>query len=61
LWRNRQLIGCGKASSQSSMGCELRKHVVPLLKDIPLELPRLIAAGANLDNKLIRSGKGGHP
>jgi integrase len=37
LWRTRQLIGCGKASSQSSMGCELRKHVVPLLRDIPLE------------------------
>lgn len=37
LWRQRQLIACGKPSSQSSMGCELRKHVVPLLKDIPLE------------------------
>ena len=37
LWRQRQLIACGKPSSQSSMGCELRKHVIPLLKDIPLE------------------------
>jgi len=37
LWRQRQLIACGKPSSQSSMGCELRKHVVPLLKAIPLE------------------------
>jgi hypothetical protein len=37
LWWQRQLIGCGKPSSQSSMGCELRKHVVPLLKDVPLE------------------------
>jgi integrase len=37
LWRQRQLIACGKPSSQSSMGCELRKHVVPLLKDVPLE------------------------
>jgi integrase len=37
LWRKRQLIACGKPSSQSSMGCELRKHVVPLLKNIPLE------------------------
>jgi integrase len=37
LWRQRQLIACGKRSSQSSMGCELRNHVVPLLKDIPLE------------------------
>jgi hypothetical protein len=33
LWRKRQLIACGKPSSQSSMGCELRKHVVPLLKN----------------------------
>ena len=37
LWRQRQLMACGKSSSQSSMGCELRKHVLPLLKDIPLE------------------------
>lgn len=37
LWRQRQLIACGKPSSRSSMGCELRKHVVPLLKDTPLE------------------------
>jgi integrase len=37
LWWQRQLIACGKPSSQSSMGCELRKHVVPLLKDVPLE------------------------
>lgn len=37
LWRQRQLIACGKASSQSSMGCELRKHVVPLLNHVPLE------------------------
>ena len=37
LWRKRQLIACGKPSSQSSMGCEVRKHVLPLLKDIPLE------------------------
>lgn len=37
LWRRRQLIACGKPSSQSSMGCELRNHVVPLLKEIPLE------------------------
>ncbi len=32
LWRQRQLIACGKPSSRSSMGCELRKHVVPLAK-----------------------------
>ena len=37
LWRQRQLIACGKASSQSSMSCELRRHVLPLLNDIPLE------------------------
>ena len=37
LWRRRQLMACSKSSSQSSMGCELRKHVLPLLKDIPLE------------------------
>jgi hypothetical protein len=37
LWRQRQLIACGKPSSQSSMGCELRKHVIPLLRHIPLE------------------------
>ena len=37
LWRKRQLIACGKPSSKSSMGCELRKHVLPLLKNIPLE------------------------
>jgi integrase len=37
LWRTRQLIACGKSSSQSSMGCELRRHVLPLLNDIPLE------------------------
>ncbi len=37
LWRQRQLIACGKPSSQSSMGCELRKHVLPLLSEIPLE------------------------
>lgn len=37
LWKQRQLIACGKPSSQSSMGCELRKHVIPLLKDFPLE------------------------
>ena len=37
LWRQRQLIACGKPSSRSSMGCELRKHVVPLLKETPLD------------------------
>jgi len=37
LWRQRQLIGCGKASSKSSMGCELRKHVLPPLKDKLIE------------------------
>jgi integrase len=37
LWWQRQLIGCGKSSSNSSMGCELRKHVLPLLKDKPIE------------------------
>lgn len=37
LWRQRQLIACGKPSSRSSMGCELRKHVVPLLRETPLE------------------------
>lgn len=37
LWWKRQLIACGKPSSQSSIGCELRKHVLPLLKDVPLE------------------------
>jgi integrase len=37
LWRQRQLIACGKASSQRSMGCELRKHVVPPLNHVPLE------------------------
>jgi integrase len=37
LWRQRQLIDCGKSSSNSSMGCELRKHVLPLLKDKLIE------------------------
>jgi integrase len=32
LWQKRQLLGCGKSSSKSSMGCELQKHVLPLLK-----------------------------
>lgn len=37
LWRQRQLVACGKPSSQSSMACELRKHVLPLLSEISLE------------------------
>ena len=37
LWRQRQLIACGKPSSKSSMGCELRKLVSPLLKDKLIE------------------------
>ncbi|MGA8678224.1 MAG: tyrosine-type recombinase/integrase, partial [Candidatus Acidiferrales bacterium] len=37
LWQKRQLLGCGKSSSKSSMGCELQKHVLPLLKDKLIE------------------------
>jgi integrase len=37
LWRVRQLEGCGKSSSKSSMGCELRKHILPRLRDKPIE------------------------
>jgi hypothetical protein len=36
-WQKRQLLGCGKSSSKSSMGCELQKHVLPLLKDKLIE------------------------
>ena len=37
LWQKRQLLACGKSSSKSSMGCELQKHVLPLVKDKLIE------------------------
>jgi integrase len=37
LWRKQQLLARGKSSSKSSMGCELDKHVLPLLEDELIE------------------------
>jgi integrase len=36
-WREHHLIVNKKRSSQSSMSCELNKHILPHLKDTPLE------------------------
>ena len=36
-WRERHLIVNGKRSSQRSMSCELNRHILPHLKDTPLE------------------------
>jgi integrase len=37
LYIQRQLNACAKPSSRNSMECELRRHVIPLLKDCPLQ------------------------
>lgn len=37
LWRSQQLLANGKHSSKRTMGCELDKHVLPLLKDTPIQ------------------------
>jgi integrase len=37
LWRSQQLHANGKHSSKRSMGCELEKHVLPHLKDTPIQ------------------------
>jgi integrase len=36
-WKERHLVVNKKRSSQRSMSCELNKHILPLLKDTPLE------------------------
>ena len=36
-WKERHLTANKKPSSQRSMGCELRNHILPLLKDTPIE------------------------
>ena len=36
-WKNHHLLVNKKRSSQRSMSCELDKHVLPRLKDVPLE------------------------
>jgi len=36
-WRERHLTATKKPSSQRSMSCELRNHILPLLKDTPIE------------------------
>jgi len=36
-WREHHLIVNKKRSSQRSMSCELNKHILPHLKDTPLE------------------------
>jgi hypothetical protein len=36
-WKDRHLIVNKKRSSQRSMSCELNKHILPHLKDTPLE------------------------
>ena len=36
-WREHHLIVNKKRSSQSTMSCELNKHILPHLKDTPLE------------------------
>jgi hypothetical protein len=35
-WKNHHLIPNKKPSSQRSMGCELRKHILPLLETVPM-------------------------
>jgi len=37
LWKSQQLHANGKHSSKRTMGCELNKHVLPLLKDTPIQ------------------------
>lgn len=37
LWQDRQLNERAKASSQRSMACELKKHILPRLEDTSLE------------------------
>jgi len=37
LWKTQQLHANGKSSSKRTMGCELEKHVLPLLKDIAIQ------------------------
>jgi integrase len=36
-WKERHLTATKKPSSQRSMTCELRNHILPLLKDTPME------------------------
>jgi integrase len=37
LWKSQQLEANGKYSSKRTMGCELEKHVLPHLKDTPIQ------------------------
>lgn len=37
LWKSQQLQANGKHSSKRTMGCELEKHVLPHLKDTPVQ------------------------
>jgi integrase len=37
LWKSQQLLANGKHSSKRTMSCELEKHVLPLLKDTPVQ------------------------
>lgn len=37
LWKSQQLQANGKHSSKRTMGCELEKHVLPHLKDTPIQ------------------------
>ncbi len=37
LWKSQQLHANGKHSSKRTMGCELNKQVLPLLKDTPIQ------------------------
>src|ERR671922_245580 len=37
LWKFQQLQANGKHSSKRTMGCELNKHVLPHLKDTPIQ------------------------
>jgi len=37
LWKSHQLHANGKHSSKRTMGCELEKHVLPPLKDTPIQ------------------------
>ena len=37
LWKSQQLHANGNHSSKRSMGCELDKHVLPHLKDTPIQ------------------------
>lgn len=37
LWKSQQLHANGKHSSKRTMGCELDKHVLPLLKHTPIQ------------------------